>query len=101
MFGFEKLFKRGNNYTLLVQNGAVIIDVRTPAEFTAGHIPGSKNISLDKLAAGLKELKKLNRPVITCCQSGTRSGIASRMLKSAGIDAYNGGAWNVLLKKIS
>ena len=101
MFGFEKLFKRGNNYTLLVQNGAVIIDVRTPAEFTAGHIPGSRNISLDKLAAGLKELKALNRPIITCCQSGTRSGIASRMLKNAGVDAYNGGSWSALLKKIS
>ena len=101
MFGFEKLFKPASNLTLLVQNGAVIIDVRTPGEFTAGHIPGSKNISLDKLPAGLKELKKLNRPIITCCQSGTRSGIASRMLKNAGVDAYNGGAWNALLIKLS
>ena len=101
MFGLEKLFKPKTDYKLLVKNGAVIIDVRTPAEFAAGHIPGSRNISLDRISGTIKELKKLTAPLITCCQSGARSAVANRLLQGAGIESYNGGGWDTLQKKLS
>ncbi len=89
------------NYRELVNTGALIMDVRSVAEFRSGHIPGSKNYPLDSLQGKLKDLKKLNKPVITVCRSGARSGIAKRILNNAGIEAYNGGPWNSLQKKIA
>lgn len=98
---FKKLFGgKAANYKDLVTNGAVIIDVRTPGEFKAGHISGSKNYPLDSIRNKTAELKKLNKPVITVCRSGARSGMAKGILKSAGIEAYNGGPWNGLKNKI-
>ena len=88
------------NYKELVTNGAIIVDVRTSGEFKAGHIPGSKNFPLDNIRTKVAELKKLNKPVITVCRSGARSGMAKGILKSAGIEVYNGGAWTSLKSKI-
>jgi rhodanese-related sulfurtransferase len=88
------------NYKEMVSNGAIIVDVRTSAEFKAGHIPGSKNFPLDNIRTKVAELKKLNKPVITVCRSGARSGMAKGILKSAGIEVYNGGAWTSLKSKI-
>jgi rhodanese-related sulfurtransferase len=84
----------------LVKNGAIIVDVRTPGEFKTGHIKGSVNIPLDVLATQTASLAKKGVPVITCCRSGGRSGAAIGILKSAGIDAYNGGPWDSLEAKI-
>lgn len=69
-----------------------IIDVRTPGEFQGGHAPGSRNIPLDQLEARLCDLDK-RRPVILCCATGSRSGMATRWLKSLGYDASNAGSW--------
>ncbi|MBP6215569.1 MAG: rhodanese-like domain-containing protein [Chitinophagaceae bacterium] len=88
------------NYKELVTNGAIIVDVRTSGEFKAGHIPGSKNFPLDNIRTKVADLKKLNKPVITVCRSGARSGMAKGILKSAGIEVYNGGAWTSLKSKI-
>ena len=88
------------NYKELVSNGAIIVDVRTSGEFKAGHIPGSKNFPLDNIRTKVADLKKLNKPVITVCRSGARSGMAKGILKSAGIEVYNGGAWTSLKSKI-
>jgi rhodanese-related sulfurtransferase len=41
-----------------------------------------------------------NKPVITCCASGMRSGSAKGLLKSKGFDAYNGGSWTSLKQKM-
>ena len=67
----------------LLQEGAQVVDVRTPGEFIAGHAPGSLNIPLQDLAEGAKALDR-NRWVIVCCASGTRSGIARRKLRGQG-----------------
>ena len=88
------------NYKEQVTNGAIIVDVRTSGEFKAGHIPGSKNFPLDNIRTKVADLKKLNKPVITVCRSGARSGMAKGILKSAGIEVYNGGAWTSLKSKI-
>jgi phage shock protein E len=89
------------NYKELVNNGAVIIDVRSPGEYKDGHINGSKNFPLDTIRSKVNELKKLGKPVITVCRSGTRSGFAKNILKSAGMEVYNGGAWISLKNKIA
>lgn len=101
MFGLKNLFGSKTDFRQLIQNGAIILDVRTSAEYKSGHIPGSVNISVDNVGAMLPDLKKKNKPIITCCRSGARSGRAAGILKSAGIEAYNGGAWDSLLNKIS
>lgn len=80
--------------------GAVIIDVRTKGEYEQGAIPGSMHIPLQIIASKIDEIKKLNKPVITCCASGMRSGSAASILKSNGIEVVNGGGWLSLSKKL-
>lgn len=89
------------NYSELVANGAIIVDVRTRGEFQSGHIKGSVNIPLDSLRNNLSKIKK-NKPVITCCASGMRSASAKSLLKSNGFnEVYNGGSWYSLQNKIN
>jgi rhodanese-related sulfurtransferase len=89
-----------SDFADLVKNGAIIVDVRTPDEFNSGHIQGSINIPLDQIENKADELKRKNKVVITCCRSGSRSGMAMSLLKEEGIECYNGGPWNMLDNKI-
>lgn len=89
MLGFEEL-----DYTGLMERGAIIIDVRTPQEFKQGHVKKAINIPLSDISRSIKKIKQKNKPIITCCRSGARSGNAASTLKSAGIEVYNGGSWN-------
>ena len=93
---FKKLFGPGTDYKSLVSNGAIIIDVRTAAEFQSGHIKISKNIPLDKIPSQVDKIKQMNKPVICVCRSGMRSSSATSILKTNGIETYNGGAWDSL-----
>jgi len=82
-----------------MQNGAIILDVRTTAEYQGGHVKGSVNIPLDQLSAKLGKLKDKERPIITCCASGMRSGSAKGFLRSQGFkNVHNGGSWRNLQK---
>ena len=84
----------------LIENGAQIIDVRTPAEFKSGHIRGAVNIPLQTISSQLGRIKK-DKPVITCCASGMRSASAKSILKSNGfVEVYNGGGWMSLQGKL-
>ncbi len=77
----------------LIKNGAIILDVRTKAEYQMGHVKGSINIPLDQLTSNLNKLDK-NKPIITCCASGMRSGTAKGVLQNRGFtQVYNGGSW--------
>jgi len=102
MFNFlRKFFSRKEpDYKTLVNNGAIILDVRSPAEFQVKHIEGSRNISVERVSGKAAELKLLGKPVITVCKSGVRSGMAKSVLASEGIEAYNGGRWYQLEKKL-
>jgi phage shock protein E len=77
-------------------NGAVVLDVRTAAEYEQGHIEGSMNIPVSEIRPNLEMIRKWNRPVITVCRSGARSAAAKTVLAAAGIEVYNGGSWNNL-----
>ncbi len=79
-----------------MENGAVIIDVRSQGEFRHGHIQGSQNIPLDRISSEARKLQKAGKPVITVCKSGMRSGMAASQLKSSGVEVINGGAWTSL-----
>ncbi len=94
---FSSLFG-GNNSSEkvaeLLQKGALIVDVRTPEEYRAGHITQSVNIPLNTIPNKVNELKRKGKPIITCCRSGARSGMAADQLRKAGVEAENGGPWN-------
>ena len=77
----------------LVDQNAPIIDVRTPQEFAQGHIKGSVNVPLNHLFASIKQLKKLDQPLLLVCRSGARAGQAQGMLRDGGIESFNGGSW--------
>lgn len=79
---------------------AIIVDVRTPGEYRQGAIKESKNIPLQDINNHLIELKNINKPVITCCASGMRSGTAAGILKRNGIEVVNGGGWMILEKRL-
>lgn len=67
----------------LVSKGALLLDVRTPQEYSRGHIDNARNIPVDVLDGRLGELDK-DQPVVVYCQSGKRSARAVSMLKAAG-----------------
>lgn len=76
-----------------IKKGGAIVDVRTPSEFNGGHVAGSINIPLQELQGKLDELKKLKQPLVLCCASGGRSGMAAQFLTQQGFECYNGGSW--------
>jgi rhodanese-related sulfurtransferase len=84
---------------LINQGKAVIVDVREPADYAAGHLRDARNIPLKELPNRLAELEKFkSRPVITVCQSGVTSAKAATQLRNAGFTeaaSLNGGiaAW--------
>jgi phage shock protein E len=88
------------DFRQLMDQGAIIVDVRTPAEYKSGHIEGSVNIPLDAIPAKAQSLKSGNKTIITCCRSGARSGAAASILRKMGLTAYNGGPWDALNRKI-
>lgn len=98
----RKVFGLGpaTDYKQLKADGAVIVDVRMPNEYKSGHIKGAINVPLPGLRKEVTRLKKLNKPVITCCLSGTRSMMAKRILAQEGIQVYNGGGWQSLEAKL-
>ncbi|RKH50157.1 rhodanese-like domain-containing protein [Corallococcus interemptor] len=80
-----------------VEAGATLVDVRTPEEFAAGHLPGAMNIPVDELPQRLAELGSPRKPVVIYCRSGARSSRAEALLKERGFqDVFNLGpmsAW--------
>ena len=98
---FGNLFKSAPavDFKELKTKGAVIVDVRTPGEFSQGHVKGSINIPLQNLAAQANKIPK-GKPVITCCASGMRSASGKSMLNNLGFEAYNGGPWGTLENKL-
>jgi metal-sulfur cluster biosynthetic enzyme/rhodanese-related sulfurtransferase len=61
-----------------------VLDVRTPAEFNAGHIPRALSIPLDELEDRLAELPPRDRPVLVTCAAGGRSASACEVLAEHG-----------------
>lgn len=71
----------------LQAGGVTVVDVRTPMEFQAGHVPGAINIPFDQVAARTAELGARDKPLLLYCRTGRRSGIAAAELVKQGFTA--------------
>ena len=71
---------------LINREDALVLDVRDPGEFGAGHILGAKNLPLSRIDAGGAEIaaKRKDKPVIVYCDTGNRAAKAAAALKSQG-----------------
>jgi rhodanese-related sulfurtransferase len=68
--------------------GALVLDVREPEEYRAGHVPGARLAPLSILAAAVGEVPK-GRPVYVICASGNRSQYGAERLAAVGADAVS------------
>jgi len=81
----------------LKRDGATFVDVRSAGEFASGNAPGTISIPLQELGSRLREIPK-SSPVVLCCASGTRSGMAKLVLRKNGyLNVHNIGTWSKLL----
>lgn len=60
-----------------------VLDVRTPAEYAEGHVPGAVNVPHDQLASRLAEVPK-DKDVVLYCRSGRRAALAADVLAAHG-----------------
>lgn len=76
-----------------LSEGAFLVDVRTPAEFAGGSVPGAINIPLDQVESQLSQFKDKGN-IVVFCRSGGRSAQAMTILNQNGInDVVNGLTW--------
>lgn len=78
---------------LIQSDSGTIVDVRSRAEFSGGNVAGSVNIPLQELEERMSELNSLQQPLLLCCASGGRSGMATQILSQQNIECYNAGGW--------
>ena len=73
-----------------VENGAFVVDVRTPEEFAEGSVAGAVNIPLDEVESRVEEFR--NKPsVVVFCKTGNRSGQAKEILEKNGVKSVTNG----------
>lgn len=99
MFGiFKGLFEQTDNHELAnaMKEGAFLVDVRSPYEFSGGSVKGAVNIPLDKLSSQLSKFKG-KKSIIVFCRSGARSGQAKSILQQNGYNnVINGRTWQTV-----
>lgn len=66
----------------------LVVDVREPDEYAAGHVPGARLVPVDKIPGTLEELPT-DAPVYVICASGNRSRGVANQLAGRGIDAWS------------
>ena len=82
-----------------LKSGAKVIDVRTVAEFKAGHYPGAINIPVNQIDARLKMLGDPAKPVVMYCHSGMRSASAKRIASGRGFEnVINAGSYQRIMQ---
>ena len=90
---FSAIFGKTDNSQLkeIIKSGAFLVDVRTPAEFSAGSTKGAVNIPLDKVSEQLAKFKN-KKNIVVFCLSGGRSSKAKSILEQNGFkNVINGG----------
>ena len=101
MSWLSELFGGGGGIREALQEGAVIIDLRTAYEYDQGHIPHSLNIPADRVKANIGRIRDLRKPVILCHGPGGQYWESADLLRNAGIPrVINGGDWQSLLRKV-
>jgi phage shock protein E len=78
-----------------LKSGALVIDVRTPAEFSSGHLPNAINLPLDEIETALpRRVRDKSQVLLLHCQSGMRSGVAKKKLNALGYsNVFNLGSY--------
>ena len=86
-----------------LKNGALLIDVRSLAEFNSGHLPNAINLPLSEIETALpRRVKDKNQVLLLHCQSGMRSGVAKAKLKGLGYtSAFNLGSYGRAARIVS
>lgn len=79
----------------LVEQGGVLIDVRTPSEYEAEKIEQAQNIPLQILESRVNALDK-NKAIVVYCRSGNRSGVATNFLRKQGFHVYDAGTYTLM-----
>ena len=74
----------GSEARALVDEGALLVDVRSEGEYAGGGIEGSINIPIQELAGRMDELGDKDAAIVLYCQSGGRSAMAKRLLETNG-----------------
>lgn len=74
---------------VLLDNDAILVDVRTHQEFVGFHLPNAHNISFGELPNRLESIKKWKKPIVVYCRNGIRSQKVCAWLKKEGIEAYD------------
>jgi rhodanese-related sulfurtransferase len=100
---FQKLFGSGPAVDLkaVIAEGAFLVDVRTPGEFSSGHVKGSVNIPLASIPNQLNKFKN-KKNIIVFCRSGMRSSQAKNILQQNGFtNVINGGTWDKVQQYVS
>jgi phage shock protein E len=82
-FGFRQE-PSGAKARELVQSGAILLDVRSPQEFSGEHVTGALNIPVHELPRRIAELGPPSQTVVVYCHSGARSASAAGFLRQAG-----------------
>lgn len=78
-------------HRLVTEQGALLVDVRTPEEFGSGHVDGALNVPVGELEAKLATFPaKKNQNVLVYCRSGRRSAKAAMILTKAGFTKVYG-----------
>jgi len=92
----RNLFGMGgtDDFKSVYDNGAIVVDVRTPQEYEMGCFTPSKNIPMDTISDNMDFFKNAEKPIILVCRSGGRAGTVKNQLASVGVEALNGGGWD-------
>ena len=86
-----------------LRNGALVIDVRSPGEFSSGHLANAINLPLGEIETALpRRIKDKNQVLLLHCHSGMRSGMAKKKLRTLGYaNAFNLGSYSRATKIVN
>jgi len=80
-----------------LRRGAIVIDIRTAAEFDREKVSDSINIPIDRININLKRIVQMKAPIIVCSNSDSENDRVIDVLKANGVkEIYNGGSWTKL-----
>ena len=95
-FKILSIFKKPDrNIKEFIEDGAIIIDVRSESEFKSGNIENSINVPLKDLMYRVNEFSK-EKKYITVCAIGMRAESAKKFFEKKGFQVLNGGRWSTL-----
>lgn len=93
LFGMFTQKDSDENIKTYLAKGAVVLDVRTDAEWQEEHMSGAQHVVLNTIPDKVDVIKSWGKPVIAVCKSGGRSQQATQFLAAQGLDVINGGPW--------